>query len=302
MKGVIFDIQHFSVHDGPGIRSTVFLKGCQIRCLWCHNPEGLSLRAHELSYVPGKCVNCALCVEACPQRAHRITDEGHTFDRLACIQCGACTRVCPTGALTLCGREVEAQAVIDEALNDRAYYRETGGLTISGGEPMMQRAFVEELVALSKKAGLRVAIETNLCYDYSWLDGVRGGIDLFLADWKESDSQRHRDFTGVGNEQVLDNLRRLHEDGARVLIRCPIIPGLNDREDHFRTIASLTRQFPNFLGAELLPYHNLGVSKTTRFGLKHEFDAISLEAPSPDTVRGWVDCVRRQGGRLVNED
>ena len=302
MKGVIFDIQHFSVHDGPGIRTTVFLKGCQIRCAWCHNPEGLSLRAHELSYLPYKCVCCGACAQVCPTQAHILSADSHSIDRSKCVLCGKCTQVCPTNALSFCGREVEAAQVIEEVIRDRSYYREKGGLTISGGEPMMQRAFVRELAHLAKAEDMKVAVETNLCYNYEWLDGIRQNIDLFLADWKESDPERHRKYTGASNEQVIANLRRLHSDGARVLLRCPIIPGYNDREDHFQRIAQLTQEFDGFDGAELLPYHNLGVSKVERFGLKDEFDVLSLNAPSNDVVKQWVAYIRSLGGRLVNED
>ena len=302
MKGVIFDIQHFSVHDGPGIRSTVFLKGCQIRCLWCHNPEGLSLRPHELSFVPTKCIGCGLCAQVCPVQAHVLTENTHTIEREKCLRCGKCTQVCPTKALVFCGREEEAEDVIAEVVKDRSFYRDNGGLTISGGEPMMQRDFVRELLRLAKENGLNTALETNLCYDYSWLDGIRQNVDLFLADWKESDPEKHREYTGVSNEQVLSNLRALHADGAHLLLRCPIIPGVNDRKDHLRMIAELTKEFINFEGAELLPYHNLGVSKMERFGLKNEFDSVSLKAPSQDTVKQWTDYVRSLGGRLINED
>lgn len=302
MKGIIFDIQHFSVHDGPGIRTTVFLKGCQIRCLWCHNPEGLSLRPHELSFVAAKCIGCGRCAQLCPQHAHLLNDQCHEIDRTRCVRCGVCAEACPAKALSMAGREAEAQEVIAEVLKDRAFYAGKGGMTISGGEPMMQREFVRELVNLAKENGIHVALETNLCYDYHLLDGIRDQIDLFLTDWKESDSEKHREYTGVSNEQVLKNLRRLHDEGHAVLLRCPIIPGYNNREDHFARIAELTQELDRLIGAEVLPYHNLGVSKVGRFGLKGEFKTISLEAPDPETVRLWCTQIRERGGRLINED
>lgn len=302
MKGTIFDIQHFSVHDGPGIRTTVFLKGCQIRCLWCHNPEGLSLRPHELSFLPSKCFFCGQCASICPNDAHILGENSHKIRRELCVRCGKCATVCPTHAISYCGREIESTEVIREALKDRAYYLESGGLTISGGEPMMQRDFVRDLIQQAHAQNIRVALETNLCYDYRWLDGIREHVDLFLADWKESNPELHQRYTGISNIQVRENLYRLHNDGSQLLLRCPIIPGYNDRKDHFETIAKLTLDLPRFMGAELLPYHNLGVSKVDRFGLRNEFESISLESPEPKTVKQWIDYVRSLGGRLENED
>ncbi|MCL2319209.1 MAG: glycyl-radical enzyme activating protein, partial [Treponema sp.] len=173
MKGTIFDVQHFSVHDGPGIRCTVFLKGCHLRCPWCHNPEGILIRPRELSFVPASCIGCGKCFSVCTHNVHVMKNNMHVLEREKCERCGECTLDCPTKALSLCGREAEAEEVIAEVLRDKAFYQAAGGLTISGGEPMMQRAFAEELARLGKEAGLNVALETTLCYPYEWLDAIK---------------------------------------------------------------------------------------------------------------------------------
>jgi len=232
---------------------------------------------------------------------HKTGVKEHCLDRENCTRCGECTQDCPTKALSLCGREAEAAEVIEEVLRDKAFYRSNGGLTISGGEPMMQRAFAEELARLGKQAGLHVALETNLCYPYEWLNEIKNNVDLFLADWKETDTSKHKEFTGLGNEDILRNISRLHDEGFAILLRCPIIPGYNDRKDHFDRIAEMTITMPKLLGAEILSYHNLGVSKNDRFGLAGEIKTIRLEQADAGTVDAWIKYIRDQGGRLVNE-
>jgi pyruvate formate lyase activating enzyme len=225
----------------------------------------------------------------------------HLIDRETCIRCGDCVPECPVKALTLCGKEIEAADVIKEVVHDKSYYQEDGGMTISGGEPLIQRDFVRELVFLAKEEGLGVALETNGYYNFSLLDGIKEHVDIFLIDWKETDPQKHREYTAVPNDIIYANIKRLHDEGRRILVRCPIIPGLNDREDHFRRIAEITRELPNLIGAELLPYHNLGVSKNERFGLTGELESVSLDQPDPEVVEGWIQFTRDCGGRLINE-
>ena len=301
MPGTIFEIQHFSVHDGPGIRCTVFFKGCQMRCLWCHNPESIPTRPRELSFVESKCIGCGACFKLCPVNAHEMRDGRHQIHRDKCTLCGKCADTCPPKALTMLGREATAQEVIDEVLRDKAYYGQEGGMTLSGGEAMLQRNFVRELFALAKAEGINTALETNLAYDYSLLDGVKDNVDLFLVDWKESDPEKHLLYTGVPNDRIYKNIGRLHEEGRSTLLRCPIIPGLNDRSDHFLKIAELTKEFPELLGAELLPYHSLGISKNSRFGLSDLVETVSSRTPSDAEVAGWVAFIREHGGRVINE-
>ena len=301
-NGIVFEIQHFTVHDGPGIRTTVFLKGCQLRCLWCHNPESILPAEGELAFLPGKCVGCGQCFRVCPEQAHFMENGVHRIDREKCVRCGRCAEVCIGNALSLSGRRMTPEQVFAEVCGDLPYYRESGGgVTISGGEPLMQPEFVKELLELCKTRKIHTAIETNLCYPYSRLDGIREQVDLFLVDWKESDSRRHKEYTGMGNEQIYDNIRRLCRDGHSVLLRCPIIPGYNAREDHLKRIAGLTQEFPELLGAELMPYHSLGVGKIDKFGLEGKIRYIRAEEPSRETVRQWIAQCAAWGGRIINE-
>jgi pyruvate formate lyase activating enzyme len=230
-----------------------------------------------------------------------LENSVHIIDRQKCIRCGECVPECPTKALSLCGREVDTDDVIKEVLHDKAYYQDEGGMTISGGEPLMQREFTKELISLAKKDAVNVALETNVCYDYSWLDGIRENVDLFLVDWKETDLNKHYEFTKASNEKILSNIQRLHDEDYSVLVRCPIIPGYNDTEEHFNKIADMTKSMPKLLGAEIIPYHNLGILKFERFGLEEELKYITLEQPDTQVVNQWIQYIRDRGGRLVND-
>ena len=296
VNGMIFGIQHFSIHDGPGIRTTVFMKGCPLRCLWCHNPEGMDRRP-VLSFTPGKCVGCGQCFRICP-KVHQMADGQHGIDRSQCDACGKCARECCGKALEIVGRETSAAEVVAEVLRDESYYQTSGGgITLSGGEPLAQVEFARALLKLSKDAGLHCALETNGCAPYDSLEPLLPLIDLILFDYKETDPEKHRLYTGQRNEFILERLRSLHDAGARIVLRCPIIPGLNDREDHFAAIAQMTRELGNLVGAQIMPYHRLGGAKAARMGLEpqHEY-----EQPEESTIRQWKRSIRGHGGRLAD--
>ena len=219
MTGIVFDIQKFSIHDGPGIRTNVFLKGCPLSCLWCHNPESARFQP-ELFYRDDKCVGCGACVGACPADCHAVTAEGHLFDRAACVACGACAEVCPTGALEMCGREMTVDEVMAEVLRDRPFYETSGGgMTVSGGEPFARFPFLLELLKAAKEAGLDTAVETSGFTAPAQIAEAAPYIDTFLYDYKETDPEKHRAFTGVDNAPILENLALLDTLGARVILR-----------------------------------------------------------------------------------
>lgn len=290
--GLIFDIQRFSLFDGPGIRTTVFFKGCPLHCPWCHNPEGMVPRP-ELLFQPDLCVQCGACVAVCPQGAHHIASDGaHTLDRAMCAvggadSCmGACANVCPSKALRICGQSRTIAEVMAIVRRDRGYYADTGGgLTLSGGEPLLQPAFAAALLAAAKAEGLHTAVETSGFAAWSSFEAIRFAVDLFLFDIKETDSQRHAAFTGVPLAPILQNLRRLMAGGAAVVLRLPMIPGYNDRPDHIEAIARLADSLPRLVEVHLLPYHRLGEGKHTLLGLL-EFEAAS-SPPEAEQIQAW---------------
>jgi pyruvate formate lyase activating enzyme len=291
---MIFGCQRFSINDGPGIRTSVFLKGCNLRCAWCHNPEGIS-RKPELSYTEAKCVGCGSCAAVCPTCAHKMADGKHDYDRNACILCSKCVDACPSAALAMYGNRVTAEEVLKMVLRDRIYYEESGGVTLSGGEALLQLDFAMAVLQLCRDAKIHCAVETHGMHPFSVYEKVMPLVDLFLFDYKMTDADMLQKFTGANKQRILDNLRRLHDAGAKIQVRCPIIPGLNDNEEHIRAIAQLTVDMPNLFGVELLPYHNLGTSKSTHIGLNQN----EYKTPDPETMKTLNSTILRLGGRLT---
>ena len=292
VNGTIFDIQKFSLHDGPGIRTTVFLKGCPLRCTWCHNPESW---AHEkqLLYSAEKCISCGSCVPLCPQECHTL-DGKHSFARSKCTACGACTKKCYADTLTLCGKEMSVEDVLEQVLKDKIFYKNSGGgMTLSGGEPMAQFPFTLELIQQAKAAGLHVAIETCGFAQESQYAQLIDLVDLFLFDIKCVDAVKHKEYTGQSNELILKNLHFLDSKGANLRLRCPLIPGLNDSEDDLRAIAELANSLSNVQGIDVEPYHPLGVSKAAQLGMKEFFNAPFAEK---EHWESWITTLKKYTG------
>lgn len=250
MTGIIFDIQRFSLHDGPGIRTTVFMKGCPLRCPWCHNPEGLS-REPQLQYFRETCIGCGRCGERTD-----LTDA----DR------------CPAEALRVSGRVMDEAQVAEEILKDRMFYGDSGGVTFSGGECLLQAEFVEAVLTRMKAEGLHTAVDTSGCVTWSALERTLSCTDLYLYDIKCLDRDRHRAFTGGDNAVILENLKRLSDCGREIWIRVPVIPGFNDTEAEMTAIAELIASLPSVSQVTLMPYHTLGASKYPTLGLTYPFD------------------------------
>lgn len=266
--GTVFDIQHFCVDDGPGIRTTVFLKGCPLRCVWCHNPEGLEAKP-QMFFHADKCVLCGRCADACERNGHVFTEDGHILERKYCIHCGTCAEACPTDALRVTGKEMTVEEVLADVLSDKPFYETSGGgMTLSGGEPLSQGKFACSLLKAAKDAGLNTCIETSGFCPESVLEEAAAYTDLFLLDVKETDDVRHKQFIGVERDRILRNARRLSELQKPIILRCPVIPGCNDREEHFRQIAALAAELGTVREIHLEPYHPFGIDKYESLGIE----------------------------------
>lgn len=286
-KGLVFGIQHFSIHDGEGIRSNVFLKGCPLRCLWCHNPEGLSAQI-GIQYIQNKCRGCGRC--------GYIFKNMHDLYIKTESQKQAYAAQCVYGALESVGKWMTVTEVIDDVMKDLRFFKESdGGITVSGGEPMLQHEFTLALLKEAKKRGIQTAMETSGFASLKQYKQVLPYVDEFLWDYKETDETKHKEFTGVSNQRILENLDALYKDGANIILRCPIIPGLNDTEEHFRGIAKRSRQMKNLKGVELMPYHKFGVAKDARIG---RMEQKEYEIPSKDMKKSWEEQIIAMGGRL----
>ncbi len=289
--GTIFDIKKFAIHDGPGVRTTVFLKGCPLGCWLCHNPEGQSSEV-ELMLRLGRCNRCGDCVEACPRDAISLNANAVLVDRHRCDLCGACVDVCLPGALELAGREVGVGEVMAEIEQDGVYYDQSGGgVTFSGGEPLAQPTFLLALLRACKERGIRTALDTSGHAAPGVFRRIARYVDLFLYDLKLMSEERHREFSGVRVGPIHDNLRWLARQNASVVVRFPLLPGINDDAENVRAtgefLASLAILFP----VDVLPYHRMGVDKYAR--LDRGYRMPELQPPSRE---GMGEVVRQLRG------
>jgi pyruvate formate lyase activating enzyme len=290
--GIVFDIKRFAVHDGPGIRTTVFLKGCPLRCQWCHNPEGQSMEP-ELVLRESLCMGCGACVPVCPQGAISMKDDHAVTDREKCLACGACVEVCYTGARELAGQEMAPHEVMAVLERDIPFYEESGGgVTFSGGEPLSQDDFLHALLSACKDRGIHAAVDT--CGFCSWkhLDALRHQVKLFLYDLKMMDDVRHRELTGVSNAPVIENLRALSQEGHMIILRVPVIPGVNDDAETVRQIGRFVSTLPSLYRVDLLPYHNTAAEKYRR--LNRTYHLTEVLPPSSERMHevalGMQEC------------
>ena len=259
MTGRIFEIKRFAVHDGDGIRTTVFFKGCPLRCVWCHNPEGLAHKP-QLAYYAHKCISCGECAAVCPQTAQKMHNGIHFFERERCTACGKCANTCLADALHFYGREVTVEELLPPLLEDRPFYETSGGgVTLSGGECLMQADFCAALLCALKSEGISTAVDTCGFVPREALDKVIPYTDVFLYDVKAYHEDVHLRCTGQSNKQILENLRYLSERGCRIEVRVPLVPDLNKNE--MPHIAALLRELDNVIGVRILPYHSLAASK-----------------------------------------
>lgn len=294
MKGTVFSIQRFSLFDGRGVRTVVFLKGCPLRCVWCHNPEGM-LRTPQVLYDPGRCIGCGECVHACPKHRHDIRGESHVFDRTDCTGCGQCASVCCSRALSMAGERMEVGAVMDAVARDLPVYRESGGgMTLSGGEPLYQPEFAIGLLAAAKELGIHTCVETCGQADPGKLTEAAGYTDVFYYDYKATGEEMHRRLCGVSQALILENLGRLDSLGAKVVLRCPIVPDCNDVPGHIRGIARTAARHACVREVQLEPYHRLGISKAAKLGVEGTFDT---EPPGRPQMEDYSRQVEELSGK-----
>jgi pyruvate formate lyase activating enzyme len=290
-KGTVFNIMRFSVHDGPGIRTTVFLKGCPLQCAWCHNPEALP-GAPVLVYRPDRCLACGDCVDACPQ--HAIRESEGKFEALPelCARCGTCAEACAAEARELIGRPMTVGDVMREVERDSPFYRESGGgVTFSGGESLLQHRFLVELLRACAGSGFHTVVDTSGYASPDVLYRVAGLTDLFLYDLKSVNEEIHRRFTGVSGALIRGNLERLASWGKKVVIRMPIVPGINDSPENIETAGRFIAALGNVVRIELIPYHTIGIDKYERLGIPYSLAGV--QTPSCDSMNRIADDLLR---------
>jgi pyruvate formate lyase activating enzyme len=263
-KGLIFDIKKYAIHDGPGIRTTVFLKGCPLHCWWCHNPEGQSLHK-ELFYNAGKCLaGCTDCIAACPNQAITRDSTGISIDKSKCEMKEDCAAACPTGALKVIGQEISADELMKEIEKDRIFYQNSnGGVTFSGGEPLMQIEFLNAVLEKCKNQFIHTVVDTCGYAPFEDFEKIMDKVDLFLYDLKMMDEEDHLKSTGMSNKLILDNLKKLRKSGKEIHVRIPLIPDVNDSQENAQKTAQFIRTIPGINRINLLPYHMAGTQKYT---------------------------------------
>ncbi len=291
----VTEIQRFCMHDGPGVRTVVFLKGCPLRCAWCHNPETRERQA-EMLYDVGRCMNCGACPTVCAHKAQQMVD-GHIYDREACEVCGKCAEICPTGAMRPAAQSMTIQEILSNVLKDHAFYGETGGITLSGGEPMSHPSGTLALLSACKSAGLNTAVETCGEFSRMFIPALVKLADLLLWDVKDTNNERHEQYTGVSNIRILENLQLADRLGGRTRLRCIVVNDVNTDEAHWNALAELYRDLQYCEGVELLPYHAYGGSKMLPLGL--EDNGRREWIPSDETMENIKKRLSERGVRVI---
>ena len=299
MKVIVFNIKKFSVNDGPGIRTTVFLKGCPLSCIWCHNPESKHAFP-ELMFAAEKCVMCGKCANVCPQNVHLFKNNEHVIARENCIGCGKCEEECLYEAVEVAGKKKSVDEVIDEVLKDKIFYETSnGGVTLSGGEPLLQYEFSLEILKRAKQEGLHTAMETCGYTDEERIREIAQYVDLFLFDYKITNEELHKKYTGVSNEKIIHNLKVLNLLGKQIILRCPIIPGINDTDEHFAGIADMANTLSCVSEINVEPYHPLGKSKAEKLGVVYELS--DLKFTEEEQTQAWMNAISQKTDKPVKK-
>lgn len=322
-SGMVFDIKKYSINDGPGIRTTVFMSGCPLSCLWCHNPESQALQP-VLLYRASRCLGCRACIEICPENAismgteieprsplsaqrkssENLSDlsvlggEKIFTNREKCTRCQTCTAACYSGAREFSGREMTVGEVMSQVEREIPFYDQSGGgVTFSGGEPLMQPGFLSALLKACRKQEIHTVVDTSGFANWQVFEQIRGDVDLFLYDLKQMDSQKHREVTGVPNGPILENLQKLTALGHKVLVRIPLIPGINDDEQNLAESAKFLASLPRLEGVELMGYHDIAQAKYEALG--REYALVGLKPPAEEVMKNAAGVLRSYGLSVV---
>lgn len=261
----VLKIQRFSTKDGPGIRTTVFLKGCPLKCLWCHNPESQTL-SKQFFFEQAECINCGKCVSACMEKAHYFIDNTHKVDRIKCLSCMNCVSVCPTHALESVCFTANTATILESIVKDVAFYGKTGGLTISGGEPFIHAYGVLKLLNDAKKLKIHTAVETCGYFDKKHVPEFAKAVDLFLWDIKDTDNTRHELYTGVSNHKILENLFSVDDNGGKTILRCIMVNGVNTTKEHLDNISQIFHTLKHCVKVEIFSYNHYSETKYLSLG------------------------------------
>ena len=290
--GRVINIQKYSVHDGPGIRTTVFLKGCPLDCWWCHNPESQSLN-QEIMFFEERCTGCGICVKRCTENAIEIVDNMAVLNEEKCTPCSRCTDFCPNDAREFVGKDITVQELMKEIIKDEVFYEESkGGVTFSGGEPLIHVDFLNEILKRCKDRGIHTAVDTSGAVQWEKIEKLIDKIDLFLYDIKLMDNEKHKKYVGTENIVILENLKKLSHRGANIFVRMPIISGVNDDDNHIDEALRFLSNI-NLLQVNLLPFHKMGRDKYRR--IKKDYKLTGLEKPSEERMTEIADRFIRKG-------
>lgn len=294
-SGTVINIQKYSVHDGPGIRTTVFFKGCPLKCWWCHNPESQNQK-HEIMFFQERCTGCGVCFKRCPQKAIELQNGYPKVDKTKCTLCGKCTDFCPNNAKEYVGRDMSVQELMKEIIKDEVFYNESnGGVTFSGGEPLIYSDFLEEVLKRCKTRGIHTAVDTSGFATWDKFEKIADKIDLFLYDLKLMNNEKHIKYIGVENVNILENLKKLSDKGCNIYVRMPIVDGVNDDDENIEEAVEFISNL-NVIQVNLLPYHKMGMDKYKR--LKMEYKLTGQEKPSNERMAEIKDKFKKAGIRV----
>ncbi len=291
----IINIQKYSIHDGPGIRTTVFLKGCPLNCWWCHNPESQN-KGNEIMFFKERCIGCGSCLKRCPSKAIDLVDGYPVVNEVNCTLCGKCSDFCPSNARELVGKNITVKNLMKEIIKDEVFYEESdGGVTFSGGEPLMHADYLSDVLKICKDKGIHTTVDTSGYIDWNQFEKIVDKVDLFLFDIKHMNNEKHIKYMGVGNVVILENLKKLSQRGSNIYIRLPLIAGINDEDENIDAVVDFLSNL-NIIQVNLLPFHKMGMDKYKR--LNRSYKLSGLEKPKDEDIDKIAEKFKSAGIKI----